>query len=169
MNRSYLQGIPWHEEQMKRTCKNGSKYCMYNKNICICKASINYHKKCIGKGDCEEFESKGNTAKSYSENTLKTTKEKTKMNEFTNSNIEEIEESIIPNESPEAKFKRLSKSRIDKTVNYIRTISNLANKSLYTYTDEEVNKMFNHLQKALDKAKKSFQQEEFMDEFKWDE
>lgn len=62
-NIAQLQGIPWHEEQIKRTCKNGSKYCVYNKNICVCVHSKYHHKKCVGKGDCEWFESKGNTCR----------------------------------------------------------------------------------------------------------
>lgn len=175
---TYLQGTPWHIEQMQRTCKDGSKYCLYNKNICTCKASIHYHKKCVGKGDCEDFESKGSCAKSTN---IKTYYNKNKSNNLTNDKnkketlsvenyevpiIDETEE-IIPNERPEEKFKRLTKSRIDKTVNCIRTISNLSNKNLYSYTDEEVDKMFEYLQKAIDKAKKSFKQEEFMEEFKW--
>lgn len=36
MNISQLQGTPWHTEQLKRTCNDGSKYCIYNHNICSC-------------------------------------------------------------------------------------------------------------------------------------
>lgn len=36
MNISQLQGTPWHTEQLKRTCNDGSKHCIYNHNICSC-------------------------------------------------------------------------------------------------------------------------------------
>lgn len=62
MKIAQLQGTPWHYENRKKTCKEGSKYCLYNHNICSCKVSIHYHKKCVGKGVCDDFESRGETA-----------------------------------------------------------------------------------------------------------
>lgn len=29
MGRSQLQGTPWHPDQLHKTCKDGSKYCIY--------------------------------------------------------------------------------------------------------------------------------------------
>lgn len=164
MNRSYLQGVPWHEEKMKRTCNEGSKYCLYNKNICTCKVSRYFHKKCVGKGSCDEFETKGNTAKVLTSKTYY--RGKAKIMEEPKIYQENIEEQNT-NESPEEKFKRLSKIRVDNTVENLRKLSNLSNKANYFYTDEDVEKIFSHIQKALDKAKKSFKQEEFMEEFRW--
>lgn len=88
MKRAQLQGTPWHYEQLRRTCKDGSKFCIYNKNICVCKCSQHYHKKCVGK-------------------------------------------------------------------------------ARYSYTNDEIEKMFSYLQRAFDKTKDSFKQEDFMEEFKW--
>lgn len=44
-----LQGTPWHEKKIRKSCRDGSKYCVYNQqDICHCKVS-EYHKKvCIG-------------------------------------------------------------------------------------------------------------------------
>ncbi len=71
MGAEQLQGTPWHPEQMHKACKEGSKYCLYNSdNICACRASLFYQKACVGKGDCEEFESKGNAAKTMSKKTI---------------------------------------------------------------------------------------------------
>lgn len=36
MKVSQLQGTPWHTEQRRKTCNDGSKYCVYNHNICSC-------------------------------------------------------------------------------------------------------------------------------------
>ena len=72
MNISQLQGTPWHTEQLKRTCNDGSKYCIYNHNICSCTFNKKYfHKECVGKGKCEWFESKAGTPKVYTETTYK--------------------------------------------------------------------------------------------------
>ena len=71
MGAARLQGTPWHPDQLHKTCKDGSKYCIYNSNNnCLCTSSIYYHSECVGKGDCEEFESKGNMSKITSEKTI---------------------------------------------------------------------------------------------------
>ena len=70
MGAEKLQGTPWHPEQLHKSCKDGSKYCIYNNNNnCLCTLSIYYHSECVGKGDCEEFESRGNMAKTKAEKT----------------------------------------------------------------------------------------------------
>lgn len=168
MKRAKLQGTPWHYGQLRRTCKNGSKSCIYNKNICVCKCSQHYHKKCVGKGNCEEFESNGNQAKimlTNFKNDKSYNRGGSKMIENTAIDIED--DNIIPNETQEEKFKRISHGRIKNVVDDLRKIASLSNKARYSYTDDEIEKMFTYLQRALDKTKDSFKQEDFMEEFKW--
>ena len=50
------------------------------------------------------------------------------------------------NENRRQRFKRLANTRVNKALNQIRILGNLANKSYYDYTDEDVSKIF----KALD-------------------
>lgn len=157
MNRSYMQGIPWHEEQMKRTCKEGSKYCLYNKNICTCVTSRYHHKKCVGKGICEEFESKGNTAKSFSENIIKTTKEKTNMNTENKSTQEQDDKA--------ENFIRLANKRTNKILEDIDILANLSNKNQYTYTDEQVDKIFSAIEESVKFAKESFKNKQNIGKF----
>lgn len=88
-----------------------------------------------------------------------------KMIENTAIDIED--ENIIPNETQEEKFKRISNGRIKNVVDDLRKIASLSNKARYSYTDDEIEKMFSYLQRALDKTKDSFKQEDFMEEFKW--
>lgn len=167
MKRSKLQGTPWHYEQVQRTCKNGSKYCIYNKNICVCKCSPHHHKKCVGKGNCDEFESKGNEAKTLSSQYIKSNNKKREFKMIENTSLDIEEENIIPNETQEDKFKRISYGRIKNVVDDLRKIASLSNKARYSYTDKEIEKMFTYLQRALDKTKDAFKQEDFMEEFKW--
>ena len=166
-SRSMLQGTPWHEEQMKRTCKNGSKYCIYNRNICVCTHSKFHHKKCVGKGECEDFESKGGTPKVQSSMTIPMTtktetpkaKGKTNMSNNTNDNN--------PKESKEEKFLRISKGRIDKIEEEISNLENLSDRYSYTYTDEQVKKMFDYLQDKLNDAKDKFLNQKSSGGFEW--
>lgn len=163
MGRSQLQGIPWHEEQIKRTCKNGSKYCIYNRNICTCTHSKFHHKKCVGKGECDDFESKGGTPKIVETKTKSTPisipqnnhviqnkpiKKGNKTMNNTNDNTQK--------ESKEEKFLRISKGRIDKIEEAISNLENLSDKYSYSYTDKQVDKMFNYLEERLKTAKGKF-------------
>lgn len=186
-NVAQLQGTPWHPEQMHKSCTDGSRYCLYNKdNVCMCTASIYYKKGCVGKGDCDEFESKGNIAKSVTEKTiiikqnprnsknnyrdetssLKTVKIKLNNQKKDDNNMNNIEENIIDcddekdtlslNETPEEKFKRVSKKRIENVISDLKLISNMAGKSYYAYTDKQIQKVFEHIDKAVQKAKESY-------------
>ena len=67
LGREQLQGEPWHYEQMKKTCKEGSKYCIYNnKGKCFHTASNTHKQSCTGKGECTLFEPKTGSPKIYS-------------------------------------------------------------------------------------------------------
>jgi hypothetical protein len=54
------------------------------------------------------------------------------------------------------KFVELAEARVNKTINDIRLIGNLANKSAYDFDEEDVKKIFRALQKATDAAKQKF-------------
>lgn len=152
MNISQLQGTPWHTEQLKRTCNDGSKHCIYNHNICSCKFNKKYfHKECVGKGKCEWFESKAGTPKVYSETTYKMEKKETQK---MGNDVESVE--AKKTETKSEKFKRLSTERIAKIEKAIENLGNLSNKSIYDYTDEEVEKMFSYLEEKLSKTKGEF-------------
>ena len=160
MNISKIQGTPWHYENRKNTCKEGSTYCLYNYNICSCKISIHYHKKCVGKGACDEFESRGRTAKILVEKkyNIKETEEKMTEQEATAKELKETKEE---------RFLRVSTDRIHKVEDAIDNLENLSKKSSYGYTDEQVDKMFNYLSERLEKAKSKFKSGNTGD-FSWD-
>lgn len=157
-NRAYLQGTPWHEEQIKRTCANGSKYCLYNKNICTCKISRYYHKKCVGKGECDEFESKGNSAKITSVSQVSYVK---KQKENKNMNEQKLN---IPDEKAE-NFIRLANKRTNKILEDIDILTNLSNRNQYNYTDEQVDKIFSAIEDSLKFAKENFKNKQNIGKF----
>ena len=53
-------------------------------------------------------------------------------------------------------FKRIAENRINKIVDLISKLHNLSNSSFYEYTDEQIDKMFDIIQKELDRQKQQF-------------
>lgn len=53
-------------------------------------------------------------------------------------------------------FKRIAEARTQKVLDMIELIGNLSNTSFYEYTDEEIEMIFNEIQKALRDNKEKF-------------
>jgi hypothetical protein len=70
------------------------------------------------------------------------------------------------NESKEERFKRVVSPRLMRAVKQIEGISKCSNKSLYDYTEEDVDTMFDYLEEAVRKARYSYD-EKFMKDFIW--
>lgn len=54
------------------------------------------------------------------------------------------------------KFVRLAEQRVNRALNDIRLIGNLSNRSAYSFTDDDVKKIFKALQKELEQSKARF-------------
>ena len=54
------------------------------------------------------------------------------------------------------KFIRLAETRTNKALEMIRLIGNLSNKTVYDYTDKDVDKIFNALETEIQLAKKQY-------------
>lgn len=57
-------------------------------------------------------------------------------------------------------FKRLAENRTNKLIDMFNLLGNLSNKSNYSYTEEEVEHIFNTLEKELAKQKEKFLKKE---------
>lgn len=171
MGRAQLQGTPWHYEQMKKTCQSNSVYCIYNKNICSCKFAKFYHKKCVGKGECDWFESKTGTPKTSNVKIYKGNLAQNNISNINNNkkgyNTMTSANNNIQKESKEDKFLRLSKGRIDKIEDAIDNLGKLSDKYAYSYTDEQIDKMFDYIENKLQKAKDQFKNKKSSGGFKW--
>ena len=53
-------------------------------------------------------------------------------------------------------FKRIAENRVSKIIDLISKLHNLSNTSFYEYTDEQIDKIFDSIQKELDKQKYEF-------------
>lgn len=54
------------------------------------------------------------------------------------------------------RFVRLAEGRVNRALNDIRLIGNLSNRSAYSYTDEDIKKIFRALQRELESARSRF-------------
>ena len=71
-------------------------------------------------------------------------------------------------ETKEEKFLRLSSSRVNNVINAIYVLTNMANRSNYSYTEEQVENMFCAIEAVLHVAKKKFIPDDSSRmEFKW--
>lgn len=167
-----MTGTAWHSQQMSNTCKEGSKRCINNNNgICIFKGSLFYRNECVGKGDCEEFESMSGSPKTISSKTSATKsvsyhieqtrpyKNKTREKLITQGMIKKtpiINQKTLDEKTYE--FNRLSITRKDKILKSIKSLSNLSNINLYNYTDEQIDTIFDEIFKVLTETRNKFRQ-----------
>jgi hypothetical protein len=59
-------------------------------------------------------------------------------------------------EDKRERFKRLASARTSEVLKKLRVLSNCSNKSAYSYTPDEVEKIFNTIEKATSRAKAAF-------------
>lgn len=57
------------------------------------------------------------------------------------------------------RFVRLAEARINKVLKMLRLLSNLSNKSVYEYTDADVKKIFDAVEKEVKDARSRFNEE----------
>ncbi|MEM8662892.1 MAG: hypothetical protein AAGF49_02060, partial [Pseudomonadota bacterium] len=56
------------------------------------------------------------------------------------------------------KFRETAVRRVRNVETTLRRVRNLSNPSSYAYTEEEISRMFDHLQDVLDRTRDSFRQ-----------
>jgi len=57
------------------------------------------------------------------------------------------------------KFIGLAENRVDKTIKYIDLIGNLSNRNNYEYSQEDIDKIFKHVERALAASKSRFSEQ----------
>lgn len=67
-----------------------------------------------------------------------------------------VKEKII-NETDEERFKRLAVARANRVLDDLRLLGNCSNRRLYRYSDSDVNKIFNIIDKEAKKIKLMFE------------
>ena len=72
-------------------------------------------------------------------------------------------------ENSRERFLRVSSKRVTNVVDSLRLIDNIGRQpEYYEYSEEDIEKMFSYIRKAVNKAEYSFKNsKKFMEEFKW--
>lgn len=70
---------------------------------------------------------------------------------------QEIESAGLPEESKEAKFKRLAEFRVNNALAKIALIGNLSSTSSYEYSADQVEKILTGLKASIEDLEKKFQ------------
>lgn len=59
-------------------------------------------------------------------------------------------------ETKESRFRRVAAARVNKMIKMLQLLGNCSNRSTYSYTQEEVDKIFTTLRSEVDLAEKRF-------------
>jgi len=60
------------------------------------------------------------------------------------------------NETPDERFKRLATSRTNAVLDKLRILGNLSNKQLYSYTEEDLERIFNAINRQVRETRAKF-------------
>ncbi len=63
---------------------------------------------------------------------------------------------INSNETPEKRFKRIAAVRTNAVLDKLRILSNLSNRQMYSYSEEDINKIFSVINKQLREVRAKF-------------
>lgn len=64
----------------------------------------------------------------------------------------------MKSETRKQRFRRLANKRVNNTLTQIRVLGNLANRSYYEYSDEDIKKIFKEIDEQLKIMKNKFKQ-----------
>ena len=71
---------------------------------------------------------------------------------------------LSSDETPEQRFKRIAALRTNAVLDKLRILGNLSNRQMYSYSDEDINKIFLAINKQIKEVRSKFnsqKQEEF--------
>lgn len=63
---------------------------------------------------------------------------------------------INNNETPEERFKRVAEARTNAIIDKLRILSNVSNRQIYSYSEEDINKIFSAINKQLREVRLKF-------------
>jgi hypothetical protein len=63
---------------------------------------------------------------------------------------------VNSNEMPEERFKRIATLRTNAVLDKLRILGNLSNRQMYSYSEEDINKIFSAINKQLREVKIKF-------------
>ncbi len=65
-------------------------------------------------------------------------------------------EQVNKNETPEERFKRIAEVRTNAVLNRLRILGNLSNRQMYSYSEEDIDKIFSAITKQIKEVRVKF-------------
>ena len=65
-------------------------------------------------------------------------------------------EKVNNNETAEERFKRVAEARTNAVLDKLRILGNLSNRQMYSYSEEDINKIFSAINKQLREVRVKF-------------
>ena len=62
----------------------------------------------------------------------------------------------LNNETPEERFKRIAELRTNAVLDRLRILGNLSNRQMYSYSEEDIDKIFSAITKQLREVRAKF-------------
>ena len=66
---------------------------------------------------------------------------------------------LSSNETPEERFKRVAEARTNAVIDKLRILGNLSNRQMYSYSEEDVRKVFSAINKQVKEIRLKFNSE----------
>ena len=63
---------------------------------------------------------------------------------------------VSNNETPEERFKRVAEARTNAILAKLRILGNLSNRQMYSYSEEDINKIFSTINKQVREVRAKF-------------
>ncbi len=65
-------------------------------------------------------------------------------------------EQVNKNETPEERFKRIASVRTNAILDRVRILGNLSNRQMYSYSEEDINKIFRAINNQIKEVRAKF-------------
>lgn len=65
-------------------------------------------------------------------------------------------ERVNNNETPKERFKRIATVRTNAVLDRLRILGNLSNRQMYSYSEEDINKIFSAISKQIKEVRAKF-------------
>jgi len=67
---------------------------------------------------------------------------------------------VNTNETPEERFKRIATLRTNAVLDKLRILGNLSNRQMYSYSEEDINRIFSAINKQVKEVRAKFNSRE---------
>lgn len=76
------------------------------------------------------------------------------------------DKSLYTEEAKKERFQRVAERRVNRILEYLRLLGNTSNRTLYLYSDRDVDRIFNAIEERLIQVRGKFKKSKFDEKFR---